>query len=56
MMKAFEKMVVEAGVKGNRNLAITALNLNPLCPSDKIANIVVDELIKTHKEYLPQFK
>lgn len=56
MMKAFEKMVVEAGIKGDRNLAVTALNLNPLCSSDKIANIVVNELIEAHKDYLPQFK
>ena len=55
MIKAFEQMVIEAAVKGDRNLAITALNSNPLCPSDKLANVVVDELIKAHKEYLPQF-
>ena len=54
-IKAFERMVVEAAVTGNRDLAVTALNMNPLCPSDKLANIVVDELIEAHKEYLPQF-
>lgn len=55
MMKSFERMVVEAAVTGNHDLAVTALNLNPLCSSDKIANIVVDELIKEHSDYLPQF-
>ena len=56
MIKSFERLVVEAAVKGDRDIAVTALNLNPLCTSDKIANIVVDELLEAHKEYLPQFK
>lgn len=56
MIKAFERMVAEAAVTGNKNLAIAALNLNPLCPSDEIANTVVNELIEAHKNYLPQFK
>ena len=55
MIKAFERMTIEAAVKGDRNLAVTALNLNPLCPSDELANIVVDELLEAQKEYLPQF-
>lgn len=56
MMKTFERLVCEAAVTGNRDLAVTALNMNPLCPSDTLANIVVDELIEAHKDYLPQFK
>ena len=55
MMKTFERMVIEAAVRGDRDLAVAALNLNPLCPSDEIANKVVDELLEAHKEYLPQF-
>ena len=55
MMKTFERMVIEAAINGDRDLAVAALNLNPLCPSDELANIVVDELLEAHKEYLPQF-
>lgn len=55
MMKSFERLACEAAVTGDRDLAVTALNINPLCPSDALANIVVDELIEAHKEYLPQF-
>ena len=55
MIKAFERMTIEAAVSGDRNLAVAAMNLNPLCPSDELANIVVDELLEAHKEYLPQF-
>lgn len=56
MMKTFERLVCEAAVTGNRDLAITALNMNPLCQSDKDANVVIDELLEAHKDYLPQFK
>ena len=55
MIKSFERMVCEAAVTGNRDLAVAALNINPLCPSDELANITVDELIRAHKDYLPQF-
>ena len=55
LMKSFERMTIEAAVTGDRNLAAAALNLNPLCPSDELANIVIDELLEAHKEYLPQF-
>lgn len=56
MMKAFERMVCEAAVTGNRDLAVTALNMDLLCQIDHDANIVIDELIEVHKDYLPQFK
>lgn len=55
-IKAFEKMVVEAAVTGNRDLAIAALTLNPLIPSEKLAIEVFDKLLEAHKRYLPQFK
>ena len=54
-MKTFERLVIEAAIKGDRDLAVTALNMNPLCPSDEIANTVIDELLEAHKDYLPQF-
>ena len=37
------------------NLAVAALNLNPLVTSDTEANVIVDELLEAHKQYLPQF-
>ena len=54
-IKTFERLVCEAAVTGDRDLAVTALNMNPLCPSDTLANVVVDELLQAHKDYLPQF-
>lgn len=54
-IKTFERLTCEAAVTGNRDLVVTALNMNPLCTSDNLANIVVDELLEAHKKYLPQF-
>ncbi len=54
-IKTFERLVCEAAVTGNRDLAVTALNMNPLCASDHDANVVIHELLEAHKEYLPQF-
>lgn len=54
-IKTFERLVCEAAVTGSRDLAVTALNMNPLCTSDNLSNIVVDELLEAHKKYLPQF-
>lgn len=55
-LKSFEKMVVESAVTGNRDLAIAALTMNPLIPSESLAIEVFDRLLKAHKKYLPQFK
>ncbi|QIK68891.1 6-phospho-beta-glucosidase [Erysipelothrix sp. HDW6C] len=55
-IKSFEQMTIEAAVTGNVDLAITALSSNPLCPSDRLAGIVVRELLEAHRDYLPQFK
>lgn len=55
MIKTFERLVCQAAVTGERKYAIAALNINPLCPSDELANIVFDELLEAHKKYLPQF-
>ncbi len=54
-IKSFERMVCEAAVTGNKDLAILALSSNQLCPSDRIANEVVEKLLEAHKDYLPRF-
>lgn len=55
-IKSFEKMTVEAAVTGNRDLAIAALTMNPLIPSENLSIEVFDRLYKAHEKYLPQFK
>lgn len=55
-IKSFEQIAVEAAVEGSREKAIVALTINPLVASDKLAKVLVDEMVEAHKEYLPQFK
>ena len=54
-IKTFERMVAQAAVTGDRDLAVAALTLNPLCDSDAVANAVFDEMLAAHQAYLPQF-
>ena len=55
-IKSFERMVCEATIKGDRDLAIYALAANQLCPSATKAEIVFDELFEANREYLTTFK
>ncbi|WP_040203959.1 6-phospho-beta-glucosidase [Neobacillus jeddahensis] len=54
-MKGFEQLVIRAAFSGNYHDAYTALLMNPLIADEKLAKIVLDELLEAHKEYLPQF-
>lgn len=54
-IKSFEKLVVDAAVEVDYNKALLALTINPLIPSEKMAKVLLDELLEAHKEYLPQF-
>ncbi len=54
-VKAYELLTVEAAVHGDRNAAYQALLAHPLGPkADKVQN-VLDDMLETHKQYLPQF-
>lgn len=54
-IKSFERLVVETAVEGDYHKALLALTINPLIPSEKMAKILLDELLEAHKDYLPQF-
>ncbi|MCW6110757.1 6-phospho-beta-glucosidase [Clostridium sporogenes] len=55
-IKTFERLVVDAAVFGDYHKAILALTINPLVQSDRLAKVLVDELMIAHKDYLPKFK
>ena len=55
-IKNFERLVIDAAVTGDYHTALMAMSMNPLVPSDKMAKILLDELLVAHKDYLPQFK
>ena len=54
-VKAYELLTVEAAVHGDRDMAYQALLAHPLGPlADKI-QAVLDDMLETHRAYLPQF-
>jgi 6-phospho-beta-glucosidase len=54
-VKAYELLTVEAAVHGDRDAAYQALLTHPLGPSADKVQVVLDDLLETHKAYLPQF-
>lgn len=54
-VKAFELLTVEAAVHGDREAAYQALLVHPLGPKADKVQAVLDDLLETHKEHLPQF-
>jgi 6-phospho-beta-glucosidase len=54
-IKAYEKLTVDAGLKGDRDVALAALLTNPLVGDYSRAKGVFEEMLEAHKEYLPRF-
>lgn len=54
-VKSYEIMTVEAAVHGSREAAYLALLAHPLGPSADKVQAVLDDMLETHREYLPQF-
>jgi 6-phospho-beta-glucosidase len=54
-VKAYELLTVEAAVHGDREAAYQALLTHPLGPKADQVQAVLDDLLETNKEYLPQF-
>ena len=54
-VKMYEMLTVEAAVHGDRNAAYQALLTHPLGPSADKVDEVLDDLLNTHRAYLPQF-
>jgi 6-phospho-beta-glucosidase len=54
-IKSFEQLTVEAAVHGDRAAAYQALLVHPLGPSADLVQSVLEDLLETHRAYLPQF-
>lgn len=54
-VKSFERVAIEAAISGDYATALLAMTINPFVPSDRVAKIILDEMLEAHKEYLPQF-
>ena len=49
------ELIVEAAVSGDRNRVLQAMLLDPVVDSVRNAERVLDEMLRAHAEYLPQF-
>ncbi|HMA35538.1 MAG TPA: 6-phospho-beta-glucosidase [Chloroflexia bacterium] len=54
-IKAYELLTVEAAVQGDRRAAYQALLAHPLGPPADAIQGVLDDLLETHRAYLPRF-
>jgi 6-phospho-beta-glucosidase len=54
-VKSYEILTVEAAVHGDRDAAYQALLANPLGPKADKVQAVLDDMLETHRENLPQF-
>ncbi|MCG3142447.1 MAG: putative 6-phospho-beta-glucosidase [Anaerolineae bacterium] len=54
-VKSYELLTVQAAVHGDREAAYQALITNPLGPKPDQAQAVLDDLLETNREHLPQF-
>ncbi len=54
-VKAYEQLTVEAAVRGDRKAAYQALLAHPLGPKADRIQTVLDDLLETHRAYLPRF-
>lgn len=54
-VKAYEELTIEAGVNGDYGTALKALVLNPLVGDAVRAKLVLDDIIRENRDYLPQY-
>jgi 6-phospho-beta-glucosidase len=54
-VKSYEILTAQAAVTGDREIAYQALLANPIGPAADEIQDVLDDLLETHKKYLPQF-
>jgi 6-phospho-beta-glucosidase len=54
-VKSYELLTVEAAVHGDREAAYQALLAHPIGPKADKVQAVLDDMLETHKEHLPQF-
>ena len=54
-VKSYEQLTVEAAVHGDRRAAYQAMLVHPLGPQANQVQVVLDDLLQTHRAYLGQF-
>jgi 6-phospho-beta-glucosidase len=54
-VKSYEILTAKAAVTGDREIAYQALLANPIGPAADKVQDVLDDMLETHRDYLPQF-
>ncbi|WP_017548337.1 6-phospho-beta-glucosidase [Salinicoccus carnicancri] len=54
-MKAFEELTIQAAISGTYHDAYRAFLMNPLIMHEGDSKVLLDELLKVHRDHLPQF-
>jgi alpha-galactosidase len=52
---SIQELAVQAAVTGDRRAALQALLIDPVVPSTRVAEAVLDDILNTHAPYLPRF-
>ena len=55
IVKNYQKLTIKAAMEGSYDLALEALVAHPFIASYKKARLVLDDLLKANRDYLPQF-
>lgn len=56
LIKAYERLTIDAGLYGDYNKGLHALTIHPLTRSGKELKAIYDEVLEANKKYLPQFE
>lgn len=54
-VKSYEILTAQAAITGDREIAFEALLANPIGPSADKVQAVLDDMLETHRDHLPQF-
>lgn len=55
LLKAYERLTIEAGIGGDYGKALQALTIHPLTQSGTLLKEILDEILVVNQPYLPQF-
>jgi 6-phospho-beta-glucosidase len=55
LLKSYDRLTIEAAIKGSKPAALQALTLHPLVKNGHNLKAILEEVLEANKQYLPQF-
>lgn len=55
LLKSYERLTIEAAITGDYGKALQALTIHPLVKSGQILKETLDDVLESHRKYLPKF-